>query len=59
MALKPTRNWHNEDSDFLKQLKPDLLRHLGPEGGCAGLGMGRIPREPERVCLRASDALRA
>src|SRR2546423_426011 len=29
VALKPTRNWHNEESCHLEQLKPEVLRHLG------------------------------
>jgi tetratricopeptide (TPR) repeat protein len=28
-ALEPTRNWHNEDSCALQQLKPEILRKLG------------------------------
>jgi len=29
IALKPTRNWHNEDSSSLECLKPEILRKLG------------------------------
>lgn len=29
IALKPTRNWHNEDSSSLACLKPEILRKLG------------------------------
>ena len=29
MALKSTRNWHNEDAYGLEQLRPEILRHLG------------------------------
>lgn len=29
MALEPTRNWHNECSHSLKQLKPEILGQLG------------------------------
>ena len=29
IALKPTRNWHNEESYHLEELKPEVLRHLG------------------------------
>lgn len=46
MALKPTRNWHNEDSDFLKQLKPDLLRHLGRKEDALALAWGEFQENP-------------
>jgi hypothetical protein len=29
IALKPTRNWHNQDSYDLERLKPEILRRLG------------------------------
>ncbi len=29
IALKPTRNWRNEESYHLEELKPEVLRHLG------------------------------
>src|SRR5882762_7371379 len=48
MALKPTRNWHNEESYHLEELKPEVLRRLGRKEDALALAWGDfqgIPNE--------------
>jgi hypothetical protein len=46
MALKATRNWHNEDAYGLEQLKPEMLRHLGRREDALALVWGDFEANP-------------
>lgn len=46
VALKPTRNWHNEDACGLEQLKPEILRHLGRRKDALALAWGDFEEHP-------------
>jgi uncharacterized Zn finger protein len=47
MALQSTRNWHNEESYSLEQLKPELLRHLGRKEDALALAWGDFQEDPD------------
>ncbi|MGO9199180.1 MAG: DUF6880 family protein [Limisphaerales bacterium] len=46
MALKPRRNWHNEDAYGLDRLKPEILRHLGRKEDALALAWGEFEASP-------------
>jgi tetratricopeptide (TPR) repeat protein len=46
MALKPKRDWHNEDGYSLDELKPELLRHLGRKEDALALAWGDFQKNP-------------
>lgn len=46
MALKPTRDWHNEDAYGLEQLKPEILRHLGRKEDALALAWSDFEENP-------------
>jgi hypothetical protein len=46
LALKPTHNWHNEDSHALEALKPEILRHLGRQEDALALAWGDFQKNP-------------
>ncbi|HRY52173.1 MAG TPA: hypothetical protein P5186_29445 [Candidatus Paceibacterota bacterium] len=45
-TLKPARNWHNEDSHSLEQLKPEILRHLGRKEDALAMVWGGFEKNP-------------
>jgi hypothetical protein len=46
LSLKPTRNWHNEDSHELEQLTPEMLRHLSRKEDALALAWGDFQENP-------------
>jgi len=46
IALKPRRNWHNEDACHLEQLKPEILRHLGRKEDALALAWSDFQKNP-------------
>jgi len=46
IALKPTRNWRNEESYHLEELKPEILRHLGRKEDALALAWGDFQGNP-------------
>ena len=46
IALKPTRNWHNEESYHLEALKPEILRHVGRKEDALALAWGDFQGHP-------------
>ena len=46
IALKPRRNWHNEDAGQLEQLKPEILRHLARKEDALALVWGHFQKNP-------------
>jgi tetratricopeptide (TPR) repeat protein len=46
VALKPTRNWRNQDSYSLEQLKPELLRKLGRRGDALAAAWADFQEDP-------------
>lgn len=46
MALKATRNWHNESAFGLEQLKPEMLRYLGRREEALALAWGDFEENP-------------
>jgi tetratricopeptide (TPR) repeat protein len=46
IALKPGRNWHNEDACGLEQLKPEILRHLGRKEDALALAWSEFQKSP-------------
>ncbi len=46
LILKPTRNWHNEDSHSLEQLKPKILRHMGRKEDALAMVWGDFEKNP-------------
>jgi len=46
IALKPTRNWHNEENHSLEQLQPEILRHLGRKEDALALAWDDFQENP-------------
>jgi len=46
IALKPMRNWHNEDDDELEELKPEVLRRLGRKEDALALAWDNFQENP-------------
>ena len=46
IALEPTRNWHNESSHSLKELKPEILLHLGRKEDALALAWSEFQENP-------------
>jgi uncharacterized Zn finger protein len=46
IALKTTRNWHNEDSCELEGVKPEILRHLGRKEDALALAWADFQGNP-------------
>ena len=50
-ALKPTRNWHNEDSYDLERLKPEILRCLGQKDDALALTWAAFQENPNEFAF--------
>src|ERR1039458_723713 len=46
ITLEPTRNWHNESSHSLKELKPEILLHLGRKEDALALAWSEFQENP-------------
>jgi hypothetical protein len=46
IALEPARDWHNESSDSLKEMKPAILRHLGRKEDALALVWSEFQKHP-------------
>jgi uncharacterized Zn finger protein len=46
IALEPTRDWHNESSHSLKELKPEILLHLGRKEDALALAWNEFQGNP-------------
>jgi tetratricopeptide (TPR) repeat protein len=46
IALEPTRNWHNESNHSLKELKPEILLHLGRKEDALALAWSEFQENP-------------
>ncbi|MGA2247449.1 MAG: DUF6880 family protein [Verrucomicrobiota bacterium] len=46
IALEPARDWHNESSDSLKEMKPAILRHLGRKEEALALAWSEFQKHP-------------
>jgi hypothetical protein len=46
IALEPTRNWHNESSYSLRDMKPAILRHLGRTEEAQVLAWSEFQKHP-------------
>jgi tetratricopeptide (TPR) repeat protein len=46
IALEPTRGWHNESSHSLKELKPEILLHLGRKEDALALAWSAFQENP-------------
>ena len=46
IALEPTRNWHNESSYSVKELKPEILLHLGRKEDALALTWNEFQGNP-------------
>lgn len=46
MALKPKRNWWNEDSHSLDQMRPELLVHLGRKEDALAVAWKKFQQNP-------------
>lgn len=46
IALKSTRNWHNEAAYDLEQLRPEILRRLGRKEDALALAWGHFEENP-------------
>ena len=46
IALEPTRNWHNESNHSLKELKPQILLHLGRKEDALALAWSEFQDNP-------------
>jgi tetratricopeptide (TPR) repeat protein len=46
LALEPTRDWHNESSHSLKELKPKILLHLGRREDALALAWREFQENP-------------
>lgn len=51
IALTPTRTWHNEDTYDLRQLKPEILRHLGRKDHALALAWAAFQENPNEFAL--------
>jgi len=47
IALEPARDWHNESSDSLKEMKPAILRHLGRKEDALALAWSEFQKHPD------------
>ena len=46
IALEPTRDWHNESNHSLKELKPEILLHLGRKEDALALAWREFQENP-------------
>ena len=46
IALEPTRDWHNESNHSLKELKPEILLHLGRKEDALALAWSEFQENP-------------